>query len=77
MLNLTNRSLTLRLAALINIRLIFHYFINHDLSRWLFLFTLIDTHQSNIFINNNWRIKYLIDLEWTYSLPIEIQRFPY
>lgn len=66
-----------QMAALIGMRSVFHHFINHDLRRGPFFFTLTDTHQSNIFVDDNWRIKYLIDLEWACSLPAEMQRFPY
>jgi hypothetical protein len=31
-------------------------------------------HRSNIFVDSNWHIKYIIDLEWACSLPIEIMR---
>lgn len=33
---------------------------------------LTDLHQSNIFVDDNWRITYLVDLEWAYSRPVEI-----
>lgn len=34
-------------------------------------------HQSNIFVDDGRDVKYLIDLEWTFSLPIEMQCPPY
>ncbi|RAK75906.1 uncharacterized protein BO72DRAFT_478467 [Aspergillus fijiensis CBS 313.89] len=36
-----------------------------------------DLHQSNIFVDKDWHIRYLIDLEWTCSLPVETLRPPY
>lgn len=34
-------------------------------------------HQSNIFVDSNWNIKRLVDLEWACSLPAETLRVPY
>jgi hypothetical protein len=42
-----------------------------------FVFTLTDLHQSNIFVDAEWHITSLIDLEWACSLPIQLQSPPY
>ena len=42
-----------------------------------FIFTLTDIHQSNIFVDQDWHITSLIDLEWACSLPVEMQQPPY
>ncbi len=42
-----------------------------------FSFTLTDMHQSNIFVDQDWHITSLIDLEWACSLPVEMQQPPY
>ena len=42
-----------------------------------FIFTLTDMHQSNIFVDQDWHITSLIDLEWACSLPVEMQQPPY
>jgi len=39
--------------------------------------TLTDLHTSNIFVDENWQLRYLVDLEWSCSLPIEMQLPPY
>jgi hypothetical protein len=33
-----------------------------------FLYRLTDLHPSNIFVDSDWNIKYVIDLEWACSL---------
>jgi hypothetical protein len=38
---------------------------------------LTDMHQSNIFVNSDWHITAIIDLEWACILPIEMQHPPY
>ncbi|KAL4861659.1 hypothetical protein BDV12DRAFT_179906 [Aspergillus spectabilis] len=42
-----------------------------------FFFFLTDLHQSNIFVDKQWRITALIDLEWGCTLPVEMIRLPY
>lgn len=42
-----------------------------------FVFTLTDLHQSNIFVDEDWRIVSLVDLEWACSQPIEMVQPPY
>ncbi|KAL4916391.1 hypothetical protein BDW62DRAFT_211964 [Aspergillus aurantiobrunneus] len=36
-----------------------------------FLMNLTDMHTSNIFVDKEWNVKHIIDLEWAYSLPLE------
>jgi len=48
-----------------------------DARRGPFIFTLTDVHQSNIFVDPDWHITSLIDLEWACSLPAEMQQPPY
>ncbi|OGE46469.1 hypothetical protein PENARI_c242G12223, partial [Penicillium arizonense] len=36
-----------------------------------------DLHPSNIFVNSQWNVKFVIDLEWACSLPAETFRPPY
>jgi hypothetical protein len=66
-----------QMAALATIRTVLPRFIRHDLRRGPFLLTLTDVHQSNIFVDDEWNIKYIIDLEWACSLPMEMQHPPY
>lgn len=52
-------------------------FFQHSLRRGPFAYMLNDIHQSNILVDENWNIKYLIDLEWACSRPIEMLHPPY
>lgn len=66
-----------QMAALATIRTVLPRFIRQDLRRGPFLLTLTDLHPSNIFVDDEWNIKYLVDLEWACSLPMEMQHPPY
>ncbi|KAL9607871.1 MAG: hypothetical protein Q9167_007260 [Letrouitia subvulpina] len=52
-----------QMAAMTGMRAVLHHFIDHDLRHGPFLFTLTDIHQSSIFVDEQWNIKRLIDLE--------------
>lgn len=64
-------------SSLTTMRAIFSSFFRRDLRRGPFVLTLTDLHQSNIFVDENWHITSLIDLEGACSLPIEILHPPY
>jgi len=66
-----------QMAAMTGMRAVLPHFMNRDLRHGPFLFTLTDLHQSNIYVDEEWHIKYLIDLEWACSLPIEMQNPPH
>ncbi|KAH6715962.1 hypothetical protein BKA61DRAFT_654855 [Leptodontidium sp. MPI-SDFR-AT-0119] len=66
-----------QLAALTMMRAVLHHFIQRDYRNGPFVFTLTDLHQSNIFVDDDWNIISLIDLEWACSLPIQLQCPPY
>jgi hypothetical protein len=66
-----------QMAALAAMRAVLPRFIRRDLRRGPFLFTLTDLHRSNIFVDDNWNVKYVIDLEWACPLPMEMQHPPY
>ncbi|KAI1935918.1 hypothetical protein LOZ66_004834 [Ophidiomyces ophidiicola] len=66
-----------QLAALTSMRAIYRHFLDHDLRHGPFVFTFTDLHQSNIFVDENWHITFLIDLEWTGSFPIEMLHPPF
>lgn len=66
-----------QMAAITGMRAVLHHFVDRDLRNEPFQFTLTDMHQSNIFVDQQWHIKYLIDLEWACSLPIQMQSPPY
>lgn len=59
-----------QLAALTMMRALLPTFTLRDYRNGPFVFTLTDLHQSNIFVDDNWNITSLIDLEWASSLPI-------
>ena len=66
-----------QMAALTCMRSVLHHFYSRDLRHGPFFFTLTDIHQSNIFVDEHWRIKCMIDLEWACSLPMEMQHPPH
>lgn len=41
-----------------------------------FFFSLIDVHPNNVFVDSDWRIKSLIDLEWACVRPVEMLLAP-
>ncbi|RKU41349.1 hypothetical protein DL546_001171 [Coniochaeta pulveracea] len=59
------------------LRAVSHHFI---LPRWRdgpYVLQLTDFHQSNIFVDSEWNVVGMIDLEWICSLPIEMLSVPY
>ncbi|KAL9115244.1 MAG: hypothetical protein Q9227_001038 [Pyrenula ochraceoflavens] len=51
-------------------------FLNRDTRFGPFYLNLDDLHQSNIFVDESWHIKFIIDLEWACFRPIEMFRPP-
>lgn len=66
-----------QLSALAALRPIMHIFIRPKYRNGLFHLTLTDLHQSNIFVDEQWNIQTIIDLEWAHTRPIEMQVPPY
>jgi hypothetical protein len=66
-----------QMANLFTMRGLLPFFASRDLRNGPFIFNLTDLHRSNIFVDSNWHIKYVIDLEWACSLPIEMLAPPY
>jgi hypothetical protein len=64
-------------AALTMMRALLPQFISRRFRDGPFGLTLTDLHPSNIFVDGDWHITSLIDLEWACSLPIELQTAPY
>ncbi|KAF3491627.1 uncharacterized protein GIQ15_01144 [Arthroderma uncinatum] len=62
---------SVQLANLTIMRSAMSDIMGRDLRHGPFFFQLTDLHQSNIFVDKDWNIKYLIDLEWACSLPVE------
>lgn len=66
-----------QLAALTMMRGLLSQFVSREYRNSPFALTLTDLHPSNIFVDKDWHITYLIDLEWACSFPIEMQTPPY
>lgn len=60
-----------QVARLAIMRALLPHFTNRELRDGPFLFRLTDLHPSNIFVDDQWNIKSIIDLEWACSLPAE------
>lgn len=63
-------------SALTAMQAAFPSFFARGFCRGPFAFTLTDLHQSNIFVDDDWHITSLVDLEWACSRPIEMIRTP-
>ncbi|KAH8432430.1 uncharacterized protein LDX57_010066 [Aspergillus melleus] len=66
-----------QLAALTMMHGLLHRFVSRKYRNGPFVLTLTDLHPSNIFVDDDWHITSLIDLEWACSFPIEMQTPPY
>lgn len=66
-----------QLSALTMMRALLRCFTDRDLRYGPFNLMLTDIHQSNIFVDNDWNIKAMIDLEWACARPVEMQHPPY
>jgi hypothetical protein len=63
-------------GALAAMRTIFPSLFTRSSRHGPFMLTFTDFHQSNIFVNKEWQITSLVDLEWTCARPIELFHFP-
>ncbi|KAJ5726915.1 hypothetical protein N7493_005942 [Penicillium malachiteum] len=66
-----------QMSALTAMRTVGPLIFNRSLRRGPFIFSLTDMHQSNVFVDDEWNITCLIDLEWACSKPIEMVHPPY
>lgn len=66
-----------RLTIRTLLRAVSHHFIHPSHQNGPFLLQLTDLHQSNIFVDDNWNVTCLIDLEWICALPVEMLAVPY
>lgn len=66
-----------QLAALTMMRGLLPQFVSRQYRDGPFVLTLTDLHPSNIFVDEDWNITSLIDLEWACFFPIEMQTPPY
>lgn len=65
------------MCALTIMKAVAPQFYNHDYDTGPFVFSLTDLHQSNIFVDKDWNVTYIIDLEWAASLPVEFIQLPH
>ncbi|KAM3508316.1 hypothetical protein MY11210_006785 [Beauveria gryllotalpidicola] len=66
-----------QMAASVGMRAVTHLFMQKTSRRGPFYLTLNDLNQKNIFVDEHWNIKTIIDLEWAHTLPIEMKTPPY
>lgn len=66
-----------QMANLFTMQGLLSYFSSRELRHGPFIFTLTDIHGSNLFVDREWNIKYVIDLEWACCAPIEMLALPY
>lgn len=66
-----------QLASLAGMRTVSKSIFQKGLRRGPFVFSLTDLHQSNIFVDADWNVKCLVDLEWACALLVEMVRPPY
>jgi hypothetical protein len=64
-------------CALMVMKSVWPCFFRRDFARGPFFLTLNDLHPSNILVDSDWNISYLIDLEWACSRPVEMIQPPY
>jgi hypothetical protein len=66
-----------QMAALTTMRAVFPHFFQAELRRGPFVFSLTDIHQSNLYVDEQWTITKVLDLEWVCSRPVEMLHPPY
>lgn len=66
-----------QMAALASMRAVMHHFINPDTRAGPFYLTLSDLSLNNIFVDEDWNVTAVIDLEWAHTLPSQMQTPPY
>jgi hypothetical protein len=66
-----------QLSALTMTRAFTPHFTDRGQRQGPFTLMLTDLHQSNIFVDENWHITSLVDLEWACALPAEMLHPPY
>ncbi|KAL2760844.1 hypothetical protein ACRALDRAFT_2131068 [Sodiomyces alcalophilus JCM 7366] len=66
-----------QLAALTGMRALLPKFTDRRLRAGPFALSLTDLHQSNIFVDDDWRVTRIIDLEWACARPLELSGPPH
>ncbi|KAI9838209.1 MAG: hypothetical protein M1837_002524 [Sclerophora amabilis] len=63
-------------SAMALMNLVFPHFFDRALRRGPFALTLTDLHHSNIFVDADWHVTALVDLEWACARPLDMQHPP-
>ncbi len=66
-----------QMAARALLRTLSHRYVSREHRDGPFYLQLTDFHASNIFVDDDWNVTCLIDLEWICALPIEMLAVPY
>ncbi|KAK2796770.1 hypothetical protein FQN50_009451 [Emmonsiellopsis sp. PD_5] len=66
-----------QMCALATMRTVYPDFFDRRLRSGPFVLTLTDMHTSNFFVDDEWHITKLLDLEWACIRPVEMQHPPY
>jgi hypothetical protein len=66
-----------QLSHLTLLKALMRHFTNRNLRHGPFVMQLTDLHPSNIFVDENWKITKIIDLEWACARPIEMPLIPF
>jgi hypothetical protein len=66
-----------QMAARALLRTLSHHFFTRERRGEPFRLQLTDLHASNIFVDNDWNVTCLTDLEWVCALPAEMLAVPY
>ncbi|CEJ59477.1 hypothetical protein PMG11_08102 [Penicillium brasilianum] len=66
-----------QMARVTIMRALLPHFASRELRHGPFLYRLTDPHPSNIFVDRDWHVKWVVDLEWACSLPAETLRPPH
>jgi hypothetical protein len=66
-----------QISALMVMKSVWSCFFRREFLRGPFFLNLTDLNQSNIFVDDNWNISCLIDLEWACSHPVEMIHPPH
>lgn len=64
-------------SALTMMRSVWSCFFSQDRHRGRFFLHLTDLSQSNVFVDKNWNINCIMDLEWAFSHPLEMIHPPH
>ncbi|KAI9837157.1 MAG: hypothetical protein M1837_003118 [Sclerophora amabilis] len=66
-----------QISAMTVMETVFSHFFNRSLRHGPFALTLTDVHLSNIFVDDEWHVTSMVDLEWACTRPLDMQHPPY